>query len=72
VAGNTGYRNGAADPGAIGAWTGAAVSAVYICAINDAGVPTFFTSAYIQALAIYDCTLTAPQVAAVAAAMAAL
>jgi len=74
LAGAQGYRNGAAEGGAIGGWGGAAATSLYIAAIHQ-GAGVMFGSecaVYIQALAIYDCTLTAPQVAAVAAAMAAL
>jgi len=71
VAGNAGYRNGVADGGAIGAWAGPTVVPLYIGCVNQGG-PTHYFDGEIQALAIYDCTLTAPQMAAVAAAMAAL
>lgn len=72
VAGNQGYRTGAADGPAIGAWAGASTFPVYIGARNGIGVADFFCAIYIQAVALYDCTLTAPQVAAVATAMALL
>ena len=71
VAGDKGYRNGALDFNGILAWSDTA-PAMWIGARNNVGVADFFLPGYIQALAIYDCTLTGPQVAAVAAAMAAL
>ena len=71
VSGNQGYRNGIADGGLLGAWGGAGVNAVYIGCRNFGG-PGFYIQAYIQAMAIYDVALTAPQVLARATAMAAL
>ena len=73
VAGSSGYRNGAAEGGVIGPWAGAATEIVIIGGMNLVGTgPTAFIAAYVQSYALSDCTLTAPQVAAVAAAMAAL
>lgn len=72
VAGNQGYRDGLADGGAIGAWGGAAVNPCWIGCKNTGGSPTFYFACRVQALAIYDCALTVPQVAVVYAAMAAL
>lgn len=74
VAGNAGYRNGAAEGGAIAAWAGAApTTTVFIGAMQDnTGPAVNFDAYYCQAFALYDCTLTAPQVAAVQTAMAAL
>lgn len=70
VAGNQGYRNGVADGAPIGAWGAAIPDTVYIGAW---GAPAgFFKDVDIQALAIYDCVLTAPQMLAIATAMAAL
>lgn len=71
VAGNQGYRNGAVDGGAIGGYVGGTGS-LYIFCRNQAGTAQQFSSAYIQAFALYDTALTAPQVSAIAAAMAAL
>lgn len=71
VAGNQGYRNGVADGATISAWTDTANRAVLIGCRQAAGYLNYAT-VYIQALAIYDCTLTAGQVASVASAMAAL
>jgi hypothetical protein len=73
VAGNQGYYNGAPEGGAISAWSGVNATTLAIGALNHhlVGITQYFWG-YMQALAIYDCTLTAPQVAAVAAAMAAL
>ena len=60
-------RNGAA----IAVWGGASARVVWIGCANN-GVVLLPITIYIQALAIYDCTLTGPQVLAVATAMAAL
>ena len=69
IAGQQGYRNGIADGGAIGAWAGVATVAIGIARLLPFASNAAFTAV---ALAIYDTTLTAPQVAAVSAAMAAL
>jgi len=68
---NLGYRDGVADTVPFGAWAGAGI-AVYIGGRNVAGALNGPLQCKIQALVLYDCILTAPQVAAVAAAMAAL
>ena len=70
IAGNQGYRNGMADV-TVTDWGGAATRDVYVAATNS-GVANQFLNGNIQAIAIYSSTLTAPQVAAVSAAMAAL
>lgn len=70
VAGASGYRNGIAE-GILGAWTDVAISA-YIGCRNNIGVPDAWFDGEIHALAIYDCVLTAPQMLAVATAMALL
>jgi len=72
VAGAQGYRNGAADGGLIGGWSLANGQPIYIGAENNAGVAQFFASYHCTALILYDVTLTAPQVALIAAAIAAL
>lgn len=72
VAGNQGYWNGAPDGVAIGPWAGPTALTAYIGASNVWGAPAMHSQIDIQAYALYDCTLTALQVAAVAAAMAAL
>lgn len=67
IAGNKGYRNGVADTGSISA--GVQTSAnIYI----GAGNLGLYCACSIQALVIYNSTLTVLQVAAVVAAMAAL
>ena len=71
VAGSAGYRDGSAAVGAIGAWTGPTTNTLYIGAVNT-GAASVHAAFYCQAFVIYDCTLTATQVAAVYAAMAAL
>ena len=73
VAGNQGYKNGIAHGGAIGAWGGTLVDPVWIGGLNFVGFGLLQAfDGNIQALAIYDCVLTAPQVLAIATAMAAL
>lgn len=72
VAGNQGYRNGAPDGAPIAGYGAALNLNTYIGAVNLWGGPAQFCQVYIQAYALYDCTLTAPQVLAVATAMAAL
>lgn len=72
VAGNQGYRNGVADGGAIGPWALPNSIAIYLGAMNWMGAPLLHIDADIWAAAIYNCTLTAPQMLAVAGNMAAL
>lgn len=74
VAGASGYRDGAAETAALNPPTGPTTLTAYIGATHRLGlVPAIvYMSGYIQAFALYDCILTAPQVLAVAAAMAAL
>lgn len=71
VAGSTAYLNGVAEAGVVGGWGGAPTSVFGIGAAMNLLVPTYW-SGNIQALAIYNTTLTAPQVLAVYTAMAAL
>lgn len=70
VAGNRGYRNGVAEGATINAWAGETLQALYIACRNTTGTPGQFLAVRIQALAIYNVTLTAPQVATIAARMA--
>jgi len=72
IAGNQGYRDGIADGGPIGLWNAPSVLDIYIGCRNNAGVAWGFSTADIGAMAIYNATLTAPQMLAVATAMAAL
>jgi hypothetical protein len=72
LAGDKGYDDGSQEAGSIPSWLGASSYTTYIGATNQLGVPGNFVAAYIQAVYVYDCVLTATQVAAVAAAMAAL
>jgi hypothetical protein len=72
VAGNQGYRDGSSDGGSITTWGAATALALLIGAVNNAGSPDWHSQVYIQALAIYESTLTAGQIATIAAAMAAL
>jgi hypothetical protein len=67
VAGSVGYLNGVVDKTGLTAWGGASVSGITIG--TSAGL---FFAGKIQAIAIYSSVLTADQVAAVSAAMAAL
>lgn len=71
IAGKSVYKNGVLR-GTIPA--GGTLSAVelYICNANNAGSPIGGTNLNIQAVAVYNTTLSAAQVAAVSAAMAAL
>lgn len=71
VAGQQGYRNGAPEGAAINAKTNAIAIATYVGGENSGGT-MLPSAATIQAWALYSATLTAGQVAAVAAAMAAL
>ena len=74
IAGGALYRNGVSDGISTGVWgaTGPAV-AIYVGAANNAGGGAAdFSAVYIQALAQYSGLLSASEIAAVAAAMAAL
>lgn len=71
VAGNQGYRNGVADGGALGVWTLAPLGDTAI-GCSWRGFPNYFAQVDVIAVAIYDCVLTAPQMLAIATAMAAL
>ena len=71
-AGAAGYRDGVLD-GAIGAVVGHPVNPIAVGAIWDVGgAVSLFFGGDIQAIAFYDCALTAPQVLAIATAMALL
>jgi hypothetical protein len=73
LAGNQPYRNGVADGGALAAWAGKnEFRPLYIGAWNYTGNAVWHAACKIQAVAIYNTTLTAPQVASISAAMAAL
>lgn len=69
-AGNLAYRNGVLDKTLSG--TPTLTTEIYIGATNNGGTATFFGTNNIQAVAIYNTTLTAPMVLAVSTAMAAL
>lgn len=71
VSGAYGYRNGEVESDVIGV-AGGALRALYIGAMNQNGAAAGFGLCKIQAIAIYSDTLTAGEVAAVSAAMAAL
>lgn len=68
VAGQQGYRDGVADGDPIAAWS--AINSKSILIGTAAG--GYIAHAYTQAVALYNTVLTAPQVAAVSTAMAAL
>ena len=72
VAGNQGYRNGVADGVVIAGHANVPVWPVWIGAMNESGALSGPLDFYCQALALYDCTLTAAQVLAVSTAMALL
>lgn len=65
------YLNGS-SVGTLGGVSGNPSLPYFIGCLNTAGVPNYFISGNVLALAIYGATLTAPQVAAVSTAMAAL
>ncbi|MEI6462086.1 MAG: LamG-like jellyroll fold domain-containing protein [bacterium] len=69
VAGKTPYRNGIAEPTTIVAGTGSGYTELYIAALNISGSPAQYSNIKIQSIAIYNSTLSAPQIAAVSAAM---
>lgn len=69
VAGQTGYFDGSSKVTAIDAWTASADSVIWIGATN--GLERY-TTCYIQAVAIYNDTLTSTQVSLLTTAMAAL
>lgn len=71
LAGTKGYFDGVADADSCGPWTAPNARAIYIGAYQGVA-PGGFCAVYIQAMAIYDCILTAPQMAVVDAAMALL
>lgn len=71
VAGAYGYANGGVDSSAITFTSFAPPTTMHIGRLSN-GTNHYYLSGKIQALAIYNVTLTAPQVAAVSAAMAAL
>jgi hypothetical protein len=70
IAGATGYLNGVADAGAT---TPADINLeIYIGCRNAIGTPSVFFTGTISAVAIYSSALSAPQIAAVSAAMSLL
>jgi lysophospholipase L1-like esterase len=72
IAGNKGYRNGVAESGTASAWTVSADHGIYIGCNDSNGAKANAIQASIQALAIYNTTLSAAQVLAVHNALAAL
>jgi hypothetical protein len=64
VAGNKGYRNGSDDGVTIGGYSGSCAYDLWIGCYHYASYGAYYHGqAYIQAVAVYDCTLTAQQVA---------
>lgn len=72
IAGNQGYRDGVAEGGALPASPNAHTRSIWIGARNNAGVIQLPITADVESVAIYNITLTAPQVLARAVAMVAL
>jgi len=68
IAGQYGYRNGTLDSPAIAAWSATTTNAIYMGGCNGLAT-SYWPAVVIQAVAIYDTALTAPQVAAITAAM---
>lgn len=73
IAGQFGYLDGVSE-GAIGTGTNTGWFEIFIMGLNNAGTVAsrISNTMYIQAVAIYNTILTAPQVAAISIAMAAL
>jgi len=73
LAGATGYINGLPVVTEISTWNAAKTAyQIYIGCVNNAGSAQSFAVVNVQAFAIYNITLTDPQVATLTAAMAAL
>lgn len=73
VAGRTAYRDGSAESTLLGSNAGVGTAApLFVGALNINGSPGQYLPGRVVALAIYDQTLDASEVAAVSAAMAAL
>lgn len=73
IAGASVYRNGTQEAGvSLFPSLSVAVPALYIGCRNNNGTPDMYSDGKVQAFAIYNATLTAPQVAAVSTAMMAL
>jgi hypothetical protein len=70
TAGNKAYRNGTAETGTIGTWSGTGAE-IFIGARNNSG-PGFYLAGYIQAFAVYNTTISAAQVAALTTSMNAI
>ena len=71
IAGNKAYWNGS-NIGTLTVGSATGTRAIYIGAQNEVGSPSYKFPGTVQALAIYNATLTAGEVATVSAAMAAL
>jgi hypothetical protein len=72
IAGRQAYRNGLPDGGLLTEQSGTQTVSLFIGGISNAGTPNEFFIGNIQAVAIYDTTLTGAQVLAVSNAMASL
>jgi hypothetical protein len=69
IAGTKAYRNGVDEGLTLGVSAGDWASVLIGCFRDTGGAPAQFCAASVQAIAIYDVTLTADQVAAITAAM---
>ena len=72
IAGLNGYRDGSFDKAIGTAWSGAAGIFTIGAVARTSGNITLFSSVEVAAVAIYNTTLTAPQVAAISSAMSLL
>lgn len=68
IAGQTAYKNGIAEPGNIAVGSGIITAKIYLCALSSPSSSNYMRG-YIQAIAIYNTVLSAPQVLAITAAM---
>lgn len=69
LAGTKCYRDGIDEGITIGAWNGISPNPLSIGCLNERGAATLFAPVDVIAFAVYDCVLSAGQVAAVHAAM---
>jgi hypothetical protein len=72
ISGQQGYQDGVADGAVIDSWVGVSVDDILLLAHNAGGTPINFADHSIQAVAIYDTTLTLAQIVAITTAMQAL
>ena len=72
IAGNRAYRNGSQETGTMPVGSGTFKTPIYIGRMSGNESYPYYLSCKIQAIAIYNTTLSAAQVAAISSAMAAL